>query len=197
MSVAGALIGEADVFAQQGKLDEASKLLDSALVSLHEANLGENHVVTTRYLMTRATVLAAQRRPADARAVLAQAIRSYESQGCCRAHIALAHAMQASWRWPNWIWPPPRTRRRRRAISRRKVDEESFSRFTGRAWYLTGLVYEQQRKPREARDAFATAAVQFAGSLGDTHPDTLRVRDAITRASNQLARIKTQLISMS
>jgi hypothetical protein len=68
-----------------------------------------------------------------------------------------------------------------------KVDEESFSRFTGRAWYLTGLVYEQQRKLREARDAFATAAVQFAGALGDTHPETLHVRAAMARASNQLA----------
>jgi tetratricopeptide (TPR) repeat protein len=70
VSVAGALIGEADVVAQQGRLAEASKLLDTALVSLHEANLGDNHVVTTRYLMTRATVLAAEGRSADARAVL-------------------------------------------------------------------------------------------------------------------------------
>jgi len=188
--VAGALIGEAEVFAQQGRLDEASKLLDSALVSLHEANLGENHVVTTRYLMTRATVLAAQRRPADARAVLAQAIRSYESQGCCRAHIALAHAMTGELALAELDLT---TAADEAALARDlapKIDEESFSRFTGRAWYLTGLVYEQQRKPREARDAFATAAVQFAGSLGDTHPDTLRVRDAITRASNQLPRIK-------
>ena len=68
-----------------------------------------------------------------------------------------------------------------------QVDDESFSRFTGRAWYLTGLVYERQHKLREARDAFATAAVQCAGSLGDTHPETLRVRAAMTRVSSGLA----------
>jgi serine/threonine-protein kinase len=187
VSVAGALIGEADVYAQQGRLDEGSKLLDSALVSLHEANLGDNHVVTTRYLMTRAAVLAAQGRSADARNVLAQAIRSYESQGCCRAHIAMAHAMRGELALAGQDLA---TAAGDAALARElapKIDEESFSRFTARAWYLTGLVYEQQRRMRAARDAFATAAVQYAGSLGDTHSDTLRARDAITRASNQLA----------
>jgi hypothetical protein len=68
-----------------------------------------------------------------------------------------------------------------------RIDDESFSRFTGRAWYLTGLVYEQQHKLAQARDAFATAAVQCAGSLGDTHAETLRVRAAMTRVTNRLA----------
>ncbi|MEO8061726.1 MAG: serine/threonine-protein kinase [Pseudomonadota bacterium] len=190
VSVAGALIGEADVIAQQGRLDEASKLLDLALVSLHEANLGETHVVTTRYLMTRATVLAAQQRADDARTVLTQAIRSYESQGCCRAHISLAHAMRGELALAEHDLSSAADEAEKARDLAPKFEEESFSRFTGRAWYLTGLVYEQQRKPREARDAFATAAVQFAGSSGDNHPDTLRVRDAITRASNQLAMSK-------
>ena len=48
-----------------------------------------------------------------------------------------------------------------------QIADESFSRFTGRAWFVTGLVYEAQGRRREARDAFATAAVQFAGAVGD------------------------------
>jgi tetratricopeptide (TPR) repeat protein len=187
VSVAGALIGEADVVAQQGRLDEAARLLDLALDTLHEANLGENHVLTTRYLMTRAMVLAAQRRTGDARVVLAQAIRSYELQDCCRAHIALARAMQGELALADQDLAAAADYAAQARELAPKVDEESFSRFTGRAWYLTGLVYEQQRKLREARDAFATAAVQFAGALGDTHPETLHVRAAMARASNQLA----------
>jgi tetratricopeptide (TPR) repeat protein len=187
VSVAGALIGEADVYAQLGRSDEASKLLDAALVSLQEANLGENHVVTTRYLMTRAAVLAGLGRPADARNVLTQAIRSYESQGCCRAHIALAHAMHGELALATHdVAAAADDAAKARALAP-KIDDESFSRFTGRAWYLTGLVYEQQRKLAQARDAFATAAVQCAGSLGDKHAETLRVRAAMTRVSNQLA----------
>jgi tetratricopeptide (TPR) repeat protein len=186
VSVAGALIGEADVVAQQGRLAEASKLLDTALVSLHEANLGDNHVVTTRYLMTRATVLAAEGRSADARAVLGQAIRSYESQRCCRAHIALAHAMQGELALADQDLDAAAEHATQARELAPKVDEESFSRFTARAWFLTGLVHERRHRPRDARDAFATAAVQYAGSLGDAHPDTLRAREAIARASSQL-----------
>jgi len=64
------------------------------------------------------------------------------------------------------------------------VEAESFSRFTGRAWYLTGLVHEHRRQMPEARDAFATAAVQFAGALGDSHFDTLRAREAMVRVKD-------------
>ena len=55
-------------------------------------------------------------------------------------------------------------------------EADSFSRFAGSAWYVSALVFEARGRPREARDAFATAAVQFAGALGDTHPDTVRAR---------------------
>ena len=63
---------------------------------------------------------------------------------------------------------------------------ESFSRFTGRAWYVTGMVHERNRRWREAREAFATAAVQFAGALGEEHPDTLLARAGIERLSASL-----------
>ena len=186
--VTGALIGEADLYLQQGRLDDASKLLDSALVSLHAANLGENHVLRTRYLMTRATVLAAQNRAADARNVLTQAIRSYEAQGCCRAHIALAHALRGELALADHDLATAADAAAQARELAPAIEAESFSRFTGRAWYVTGLVYERQHKLREARDAFATATVQFAGALSDVHPETLRAREAILRASSQLAR---------
>ena len=52
-----------------------------------------------------------------------------------------------------------------------------------RAWYATGLLRERERQARAARDAYATAAMQFAGALGDSHPDTVRAREAIQRVA--------------
>jgi eukaryotic-like serine/threonine-protein kinase len=187
VTVAGVELGLADVYIQQDRLDAAARQLDAALLSLQNANLGETHVVTTRYHMTRAALLTAQQRPADAREALTQAIASYESQDCCRAHIALALAMRGELALEGSDLAAAAGDAARARELAPQVDAESFSRFTGRAWYLTGLVYEQQRKFREARDAFATAAVQMAGALDDNHPETLRVRAAITRATNQLA----------
>ena len=63
------------------------------------------------------------------------------------------------------------------------LEADSFSRFAGSAWYATAQVFEARGRFREARDAFATAAVQFAGALGDTHPDTVRARAGIARMS--------------
>jgi hypothetical protein len=63
------------------------------------------------------------------------------------------------------------------------LESDSFSRFAGSAWYASALVFEARGKFPEARDAFATATVQFAGALGDTHPDTVRARAGIARMS--------------
>ena len=62
-------------------------------------------------------------------------------------------------------------------------DDESFSRFTGSAWFASGRLHELQGRAREARDAYAVAAVQFAGSLGEEHPDTRLARQAISRSA--------------
>jgi tetratricopeptide (TPR) repeat protein len=187
VTIAGTEIGLADVYVLQGRLDDANKQLDAALVSLRAANLGETHVVTTRYQMTRAALLTAQQRPVEARKALTQAIHSYELQDCCRAHIALALAMRGELALEESDLAAAAADAAQARELAPRVDEESFSRFTGRAWYLTGLVYEQQNKLREARDAFATAAVQLAGALGDSHPETVRAREAITRASGRVA----------
>ena len=66
-------------------------------------------------------------------------------------------------------------------------DDESFSRFTADAWSATGRLRETQGRLRDARDAYAIAAVQYAGSVGDGHPDTARARAAISRTSVVLA----------
>ena len=39
----------------------------------------------------------------------------------------------------------------------------------------------------KAREAFATAAVQFAGAVGESHADTLRSREAIARVEAALS----------
>jgi hypothetical protein len=52
---------------------------------------------------------------------------------------------------------------------------------------VTALVLEKRGRWREARDAFARAAVQYAGALGDAHPDTLRARDAILRMERRVS----------
>jgi hypothetical protein len=67
------------------------------------------------------------------------------------------------------------------------VETEMFSRFTGGAWYATARALEQRRQWREARDAYAQAAVQFAGAVGDTHRDTVRARDAMSRLAERVS----------
>jgi tetratricopeptide (TPR) repeat protein len=136
--------------------------------------------------VTRGMLLADEGRYAEARAVFTQAIASYEAQKCCRANIAFLLARRAEIELlDGGIAAAVADVERARTLAP-PVDAESFSRFTGSAWYATGLVYEQQRRLRAARDAFATAAVQFAGAVGETHPDTMRARAAGARASSRL-----------
>jgi hypothetical protein len=51
------------------------------------------------------------------------------------------------------------------------------------------MVSEKRGAFREARDAFAKAAVQFVGALGESHPDVARARAGIERAA---ARVDTK-----
>ncbi|HEU4593411.1 MAG TPA: protein kinase [Steroidobacteraceae bacterium] len=184
----GTLIGEAEVAIGAGRTEAASGLLDNAWTSMRSANLPQTHVLATRYLIIRAAQFAASNRPAEARALLTRAIENYQSQRCCRAHVAYALALRAEIELSrDDIDTAAEDATRARELAP-DISEESFSRFSGRAWYVSGLVYERRHDLRSARDAFATAAMQFAGSLGDSHPDTLRARAAMTRASQQLTR---------
>ena len=136
-------------------------------------------VSSVRYAMTRASE-AARGDPTAARDALTRVLALYGSQNCCRATRSLALAERHARTW--------RSRHRRAdAASARELaplpEADSFSRFTGSAWYATALVLEARGKLHEARDAFATAAVQFAGALGDTHADTVRARAGIARLS--------------
>jgi tetratricopeptide (TPR) repeat protein len=186
VTLSGVLVGEAEVALQRGELPLAQRRLDEAAVALRRANLPEGHVLGTRAAVTRGMLLADEGRNAEARAVFTQAIASYEAQKCCRANISYLLARRAEIELlEGEIAVASSDAERARALAP-PVDAESFSRFTGSAWYATGLVHEQQRRPRAARDAFATAAVQFAGAVGETHPDTMRARAAAARASSQL-----------
>ena len=188
--LAGVAIGEADVAIMQGRLDDATVLLDEATRLLRAANLKPEHVLITREYMTRSLLMGALGRPADARAALTRAIANYEAQHCCRAHIALALSERSALALDGGDVAAAEDDARRAVELAPPVEAESFSRFTGSAWYAAGLVAERQGKSREARDAFAKAAVQFAGSVGDTHADTLRSRDSITRAAKALTTAK-------
>ena len=187
LSSAGALMGEAEIAISEDRPDVALGLLDLAWNSLRSANLPGNHVLSTRYLMTRATAIALHGEAEEAQALLTRAIDNYESQHCCRAHVAYALALRSELalrRGDSSAAAADADRARELAPS---ITEESFSRFAGRAWYVSGMVYERNKDMRAARDAYATAAMQFAGAVGDTHPETLRAREAMGRASQQVA----------
>ncbi|MDF3021065.1 MAG: hypothetical protein K0Q92_2368 [Steroidobacteraceae bacterium] len=183
---AGLLIGEADVAIGQGRYEDADDLLGDAERALRAVNLPPHHVLVTRRLMTWAALLAAQRRDAEAMKLFTDSIANYQAQRCCQAHISLALAERAelNLRFGDLDAAEDDARRARELAPPREA--ESFSRFTGRAWYVNGLLHEARGRAREARDAFATAAVQFSGALGEQHPDTLRARDAISRAADRL-----------
>jgi len=180
-------IGEADVRVQTGRLEQAGLELDAAAAALRQARQSPTSLISVRYAMTRAEWLAARGDTAAARDALTKVLALYESQKCCRATRGLALALRAELA----VRGGDLTRAAEDAAQARELapalESESFSRFTGRAWYVSGLIHEAQGRQREARDAFATAAVQFAGAVGDTHSDTLLARDAISRASRAVA----------
>ena len=184
---AGVAIGEADVAIQQGRLADAERLLSEASEMLRRASLSPEHVLNTREYMTRAALLAAQRRNTQARTELTRAVANYEAQHCCRSHVALALAHRAELSLDDGDAAAAAADAARAVELAPSRDSENHSRFTGSAWLAEGRVRESRGQAREARDAFAIAAVQFAGALGDQHPDTLRARDAIARASRMVS----------
>jgi serine/threonine protein kinase len=186
VTAAGVQVGEAEIMVGRGDLVASARLLDAAQTKLLEAKLPANHVLITREVMTRASLYAAQQRRADARRLFTQAIEAYEAKSCCRAQIAFALAQRGELAAQEGDLSEAEADAKHARELAPPAHGEFFSRFTGRAWFAIGLVYEQQRKLREAREAYATAAMQYAGSLGDTHPDTLLAREALARASRSL-----------
>ncbi len=184
-NLASIRLGQADVHLQNGRLREAGFALDAAAAVLHQAQLARTNLVNVRYVLTRAEWLAARGDSDAARNGFGHALALYESQNCCRATRALVLAERAEVEL-DFDLPAAATD----AASARElapaIEAESFSRFTGLAWHVSGRVFEKQGKLRDARDAFARAAVQFAGALGESHPETLRARAGIERASLSL-----------
>jgi len=174
-------IGEADVRVQTGRLEQAGLDLDAAAAALRRARQPPTSLISVRYELTRAEWLAARGDTAAARDVLTRVLALYESQNCCRATRSLALAERAMLELDDLATADADAARARELAPAPEAD--SFSRFTGSAWYASALVFEARGKSREARDAFATAAVQFAGALGDTHADTVRARTGIARMS--------------
>jgi tetratricopeptide (TPR) repeat protein len=180
-NIAAVYIGRAELATLQGHYAEAHDHLERAGLALRESALSPNHVLGTRFTITNAALLAARGNTVGATAELTRALEQYRAQDCCRAHMALALALRSEVALREGRISDATADARSARDLAPQIADESFSRFTGRAWYVTGLVYEAQGRKAEARDAFATAAVQFAGSLGDTHPDTLRAREAMRR----------------
>lgn len=175
-NIAAIFIGLAELATLQGKFAEAQSHMQRAEAALRESALPANHVINTRYAITNAALLAARGNSSGATSELSRALEQYRAQDCCRAHMALSLALRSEVALREGRISDAAADARSARDLAPQITDESFSRFTGRAWFVTGLVYEQQNRRREAREAFATAAVQFAGALGDTHPDTLRAR---------------------
>lgn len=173
VTLAGVLVGQADVAILQRELGRAEGLLARAAARVRQANLPQAHLVSTRLLTVRASLLAARGDARGASAALASAIDTYQAQRCCRAATALALATRAQLALASGdIDSATNDAARARELAPR-LEDGSFSRFTGHAWYATGLVHQNARRGADARSAFTTAAAQFAGSLGESHPLTL------------------------
>jgi serine/threonine-protein kinase len=187
LTLIGVDIGEADVAVAQGRVNAAAVRLDEASLEIRRTDLPANHVLVSRHEVSSAVMHAANGNRTEARRLFTQAISNYQAQDCCRANQAWALALRGELALRDGdleAAAADATLARERAPP---VEAESFSRFTGRAWYLWGLVHEHQRQWREARDAFATAAVQFSGALGDAHHDTSLARDGMNRVSSVVA----------
>jgi tetratricopeptide (TPR) repeat protein len=137
--------------------------------------------------MWRAAALAGLGRGAEARELFTSAIAGYESRDCCHPQIAFALAQRGETWYAEGDFEAAAADASRALEFAASSGPDAFSRFAGRAWHLTGLVEERRGNIRAARDAFAKAAVQLAGSIGDAHPETLLARDASLRLSNHLA----------
>ena len=184
---AGVALGEVEIAILRTRFDEAERRLAEASELLRQARLKPGHVLVSREFMTRASLLAAQGRTAEARAELTRAIGNYEAQHCCHAHVALALAHRAELALDTADLVAAEADALRAVELAPSRDAESFSRFTGSAWFTQGRLREIQGRLRESRDAYAVAAVQFSGSLGEAHPDTMRARAAISRTATALS----------
>jgi serine/threonine protein kinase len=181
VTLAAIHIGEADIAMLRGDLAAATRFLDGAAARLRSLRAPPHHVLWTRESMARAAVLAKQEKPREATELLTQSIAEYQAQSCCRAHIAYALALRAELALKAGDLARAAGDAASAIENAPAIDEGSFSRFTGRAWYVSGLVREAQGRHREAREAFTTAASQFGGALGDSHADALLARAAMSR----------------
>jgi hypothetical protein len=161
--------------------------LDDASLEIRRTDLPADHVLVSRHEVSSAILRAASGDHAGARRLFTQAISNYQSQDCCRANQAWALALRGELALQQGDLETAAADAALARILAPPVEAESFSRFTGRAWYLEGKVREQQRRMREARDAYATAAVQFAGALGDAHHDTVLAREGMNRVAGLVA----------
>jgi len=180
-NIAAVYIGRAEIATLQARYVEAHDHLERAGLALRESALSPNHVLGARFTVTNAALLAARGNTGGATAELTRALAQYRAQDCCRAHMALSLALRSEVALREGRISDATADARSARELAPQIADESFSRFTGRAWFVSGLVYEAQGRRAEARDAFATAAVQFAGAVGETHPDTLRAREGIAR----------------
>jgi eukaryotic-like serine/threonine-protein kinase len=178
-------IALADVHVQTGELAVAGLDLDAAGAAIRQARLSPTNLVTVRLLMTRGEWLAARGHTAEAIDTLTRALSVYEAQKCCSATRAYILAERSELELHRDIEAAAADAAAARELAP-PVETEMFSRFTGGAWYATARVLEQRRQWREARDAYAQAAVQFAGAVGDTHRDTVRARDAMSRLAERV-----------
>jgi serine/threonine-protein kinase len=179
-------IALADVHVQTGQLAQAGLDLDAAAAAIRQAHLSQTNLITVRLLMTRGEWLAARGDTDAAVEAVTRALSLYESQQCCSATRAYILSRRSELELGRDIEAAAADAASARELAP-PVETEMFSRFTGGAWYVTARVLEQRRQWREARDAYAQAAVQFAGAVGDTHRDTVRARDAMSRLAERVS----------
>jgi serine/threonine protein kinase len=180
-------VGEGEVATLRGDFPTATAKLDAAVETMKRVELPPTNLYSLRERLTRAVLLGAEGRNDDARALYGHIIDSYAARGCCQPMTAFALSQRAELALRDGDATAAGHDAERARAFAPPADSASFSRFTGNAWYATGLVREAAHDALGARAAFAAAAVQFAGALGDTHAETRRARAALERVARAMA----------
>jgi serine/threonine-protein kinase len=185
-SQAAIAVGRADIALALGQFDRAHAQLDVAKDALNSPNLPAGHTVGARFLLSSATLAAAEGRHNEAAAMFNDAIAAYQRLECCDGQRSLALARRAeALAMSDRADEAAADATRAVEIARSAQGSEPYSTFTGSALRAVARVRERQGQQREAAAAYTLAAAHFANTLGTTSPQALEIREAVTRITGR------------
>ena len=184
-SQAAIAVGRADLAIARGQFDRAHSELAAAAQALQSRSLPTGQTVSARYLLTRATLAAAEGNGDDAAAMFSDSVAAYEKLDCCDGQRALAlarraEALAAGGRLNEALTDAARAL----DLARTAQASEPSSYYTGSALRSMARVRELQGQHRDAAEAYRLAAAHFANTLGATNPQTVQMRQAAAHVTS-------------